>query len=344
MKATLRPVRLLGGFLVLSLASCDYDPNWLFAAQYDEAPALYELFAEDGEGPLVPVDINNREDADRNTIYAEVGASATAAAGGVTFNFMGTGGDVCVLVDPESATWTEAISPRLDEDSRPWSYPDNLFDDGDLDIYGGLSVYYTGSADEIGDFRVRYEDPLGNPVEVSLSVCDNTSLFEVANAHAGRGTAESCTLNETSLGVEYTVVLETWSTPLDDDRLSFGLLLANGDCGALQGTLGGTDEGHSLECMITGEALRPEGRGPWYGRNAVNDLIWGPAVQGAPDFLRFEEEYCEDPSGGRMDLLCEDEADAVLAAGSTCDWFGEGTGDVHCFCGDTSWSPEPGAI
>jgi hypothetical protein len=328
---------------LLALATaCDYEPTWLYPEASDQAPVLYELFAEDG-GPIVPVDVDS-DNVQQNTIYAELGATTTAQKGGATFNFVGTGSDVCVLVDPEGVTWTEAVSPRLDEDSRPWSLPDNLYDDGDIDIYGGLSVYYTGSADELGDFKVRYTDPLGNPVEVSLSVCNDISQFEAINAHAGRATPEWCTFPATDLGVEYTVVLETWSTPLDDDRLSFGLVVANGDCNSLTSRLGGANDEHALECMIVGEALRPEEQGPWYGKSQVNDLIWGPPVDGADGFLEYEQEFCADVSVGRMDQFCEAEDEAVRGAGETCDWFGEGDGTVHCFCGDTTWSPDPGAF
>ncbi len=336
MKPLLFPVLLLA-------AGCDYEPTWLYPVASEQAPALYELFSEDGE-PLVPADINDSTDAQKNTIYAEVGASLNAQKGGVTFNFVGTGGDVCVLVDPEGVTWTEAVSPRLDDNSRPWSYPDNLYDDGDIDIYGGLSVYYTGSSDEIGDFKVSYEDPLGNPVEVSLSVCASTSLFETVNAHAGRSTVESCTLPQTDLGVEYTVVLETWSTPLDDDRLSFGLILANGDCGTLQSRLGFSGDYHALECMIPGEALMPTSQGPWYGKAAINDLIWGAPVEGGMGYVDYEREFCEDIATSRIDQFCGDEADDVAADLSVCSWFRGEEDAVHCFCGDPAWSPEPGAF
>ena len=42
-------------------------------------------------------------------------------------------------------------------------YPDNVFDDGDLDLFAGFSVYYSGSPGvEIGNFQILFEDALGN--------------------------------------------------------------------------------------------------------------------------------------------------------------------------------------
>lgn len=320
------------------LGGCDYSGDFLFPETSEQAPAIYELRMPDGS-ELVPVDVASTEDVVANAIYAEVGAPTSAAKGGVTFTFLGTGDDVCVFVDPEAVYWNQAIQPRLDDDSRPWSFPDNVFDDGDLDLSGGLSVYYTGSANEIGDFRVNYADSLGNPVEVSLSVCQNTGYDNIPNAHSGRGTPEFCTISTTEPGVQYTIVLETFSTPLDDDRLSFGLLLANGDC---QGVLAATAAGDSVaaqECVIPGEAIRPESQGPWFGFDAVRDLVWTTA---GGSYLDFETEFCLQDS--RLDRWCEDELAAVLEDGGDCDYMGDGSGTEHCFCGDVTNTPDPGAI
>ena len=52
-----------------------------------------------------------------------------------------------------------------------------------------------------------------------------------AGGAAGRATPEWCTV-ETVGGVQYTVVLQTFSVPLDDDRLRFALQLREGSCPA----------------------------------------------------------------------------------------------------------------
>jgi hypothetical protein len=323
----------------LALSACDYNGDFLFPSVSDQAPELYELKSVDG-GALTPVDITSPADIEANTIYGEVGAPTSAQKGGVTFTFFGTGAEVCVFMDPEAIYWTESVAPIQDDNSRPWSYPDNVFDDGDLDISGGLSVYYTGSADEIGDFKVRYEDSLGNPVEVSLAVCTNTSeLVGTPNAHSGRGTPEFCTF-ATDAEVQYTIVMETFSTPLDDDRLSFGLLLANGGCDDLIEVGGGAQSVQGQECVIRGEALRPEQAGPWYGYGEIESLIHGTL---GGSFLDFEAEFCAEE--GRVDKFCKDELEAVVANGNRCDYTGDGTsGDTKCFCGDPNDTPEPGAI
>ncbi len=333
---TLTVLSMLAG--VSLLGGCDYSGDFLFPETFDDVPPLYELQMPDG-GPLVPVDIVSAEDIAANVIYGEVGAPTAAQVGGVTFTFFGTGDDICVFVDPEAAYWTQAISPRLDDVSRPWSYPDNVFDDGDLDLSGGLSVYYTGSADEVGDFKVDYADSLGNPVEVSLSVCQNLGLNNVPNGYSGRGTPEYCTVSTTDPGVQYTIVMETFSTPLDDDRLSFGLLLANGTCQALLAASGGADTVQAEECIIRGEAIRPDSLGPWFGFDAVQDLVW--QSEGG-SYLDFETEFCSQDS--RVDLFCKDELEKVIASGGTCDYLGDGSGTDHCFCGDPTTTPDAGAI
>ena len=74
----------------------------------------------------------------------------------MTFDFVGTGGEVCIWVDPEVAYWSQALSPQPSQIDRKWAFPDNTFDDGDIDLFAGQSVYYTGSPGEtIGDFVGR---------------------------------------------------------------------------------------------------------------------------------------------------------------------------------------------
>lgn len=321
----------------LALASCDYSGDFLFA-QATPVDDIWILTGPEG-GEIVPADVTTVDELRAATIYAEVGAPQTTAFGGVTFSFVGTGDEVCLWVDPEVAYWTQALSPRPDEGAAKWTYPDNVFDDGDLDLLAGLSVYYTGSPGvEIGDFVVQYEDSLGNEVPVSLANCPNTEGINGEPATAGRGSPEYCTIPATELGIGYTVLLRTWSTPLDDDRLSFGVLITNGSCGDLRELAGAIDTAGD-ECLIGGEALTPDGSdyGPFYGFDAVNEAgrIWGRSTE-------FEEAFCD--VGERMQKFCKDEEDLMEENGTTCLWHGEPDADNRCYCGNPDDTPVPGAI
>ena len=113
-------------------------------------------------------------------------------------------------------------------------------------MFAGLSSYYTGSPGlEIGDFKGIYTDSLGNKVEIEYGECVQSSQY-TANAHAGRGAAEFCTIDTNNrVGVEYTVVLESFSIPLDDGSLSFGVAVLEGSC----------SDYTINECLIPGESL-----------------------------------------------------------------------------------------
>jgi hypothetical protein len=314
-----------GGWLVLT--ACNTNGDRFFPDV--DVPDVIILTSEDG-GDIVPVDIASVDDVKPNTIYAEVGPARTTGYGGVTFDIVGTGDPICVWVDPEVAFWNEAIAARPAEDDKKWAYPDNVFDDGDLDLFIGLSVYYTGSPGEtIGDFVVQYEDSLGNVVPVSLADCPNRF-----------GPVDWCTLPSTQVGVSYTVLLRTWSTPLDDDRLAFGLLVANGSCESLQTTVLGATGDVVEECLITGEAITPDGLpGPFYGFDEVRDRVWDRSIE-------FEEQFCLLPDVNdrsvRMSVFCEDELNRVQEAGGQCEREVITDPENRCFCGDPNKSPSPG--
>jgi hypothetical protein len=339
------PVRVLalGGVATswLALTACNSNGDRFFPDV--DVPDVYVLTSEDG-GDIVPVDITSIDDIRANTIYAEVGPARTTGYGGVTFELIGTGEPVCLWVDPEIVFWNEAIGARPSESDRKWAYPDNVFDDGDMDLFAGLSVYYTGSPGEtVGDFVVQYEDSLGNLVPVSLAACPNRFNDPVGDpASGGRGAPEWCSLPATDLGVSYTVLLRTWSTPLDDDRLSFGLLVANGDCADVKDIgIGDLLSGpESEECVINGEAIMPEkDYGPWYGFDAVRDRIWENSIE-------FEQQFCLAPStedrSVRMSVFCDAEADRMDADGRECEREEITDPANRCFCGDITRSPTPG--
>ena len=173
-----------------TLGACDYTGDWLFAGFVEGIPGVYHIYAEDGGQYLTPIPRDSSADEiEAATMYLEIGPEPGAALGGVTFNFLGTGGPVCVFVDPETAAWNNSVAAEQDEVQRAWSYPDNPFDDGDLDVFVGLSAYYNGSPGvAMGDFRVTYSDSLGNEVPIELSECSNTNVFDdPGRFFSGRG-------------------------------------------------------------------------------------------------------------------------------------------------------------
>jgi hypothetical protein len=313
---------------LLALGGCDYTGEWLFAGE-NEIPGVY-IIEEDGGGPIVPRDISSAEDIVEATIYGEVGPSGTTERGGVTLEFVGTGEDICVWVDPETAYWNMAVGAQPVDYAKKWAYPDNIYDDGDIDLFVGLSVFYTGSPGErLGDFVVSYEDSLGNEVPISLSECNMTGYQGAKGVHAGRGTAEYCTIRNTDEGVSYTVVMETFAPPLDDDRLGFGVLIATGPCESVRRQIGADVAIHD-ECLIRGESMAPGGKdyGPWYG---------GSQIQSWPGSTDFEDRFCDVEKN--MKPFCEGELDEV----GSCSWNELPNDKTRCYCGDITDVPAGGA-
>lgn len=317
----------------LAFVGCDYSGDFLFPGAVEDLDDIAVLTAENGD-VIVPADVASADDVRANTIYAEIGPPLTTAYGGVTVDFKGTGGSVCVWVDPELTTWNQAVAKRPSDISRKWTYPDNIFDDGDMDLFAGLSVYYTGSpGEEIGDFVVSHEDSLGNEVPISLAACPNTVGSQGDDATAGRGSPEYCTFL-TDEGIDYTILLRTWSTPLDDDRLAYAFILTNGTCDALRGVMAATIPEQD-ECVLMGEALTPEPKdfGPFYGFDAIEDRIW-------PRSMDFEAEFC---TAERMKGFCDDEVAAMDDEGRACEWETVTDPANRCYCGNPENSPDGGA-
>lgn len=350
---------LLAGFGAALLSGCDYSGDWLFNGPIDGLPPVYQITSPDG-GPIVPADIDTIEDIQANTIYGEVAASQNTQVGGMTAEFIGTGDSVCVWVDPEVAYWTQSVAEGGSIIGEKFEYPDNPWDDGDLDLRVGLSVYYTGSPSRIGDFNVTYEDSLGNPVDIELQDCPNEEASSpfAEFVDAGRGSAERCTIQRTEPGVSYTIALTSWAVPLDDDRLGYGLLVANGPCngpGGVEGAAGrsnqATEENQlDAECVILGEAIRPlvlendeEDYRPYYGFAELE-----AAGANYPQVFDFELLYCSDATdevNGPMRDYCRPEARQVAEEGRACLWDGFEEDEtnplekVKCFCGDPNDTP-----
>ncbi|MFT6231249.1 MAG: hypothetical protein ACJAZO_001757 [Myxococcota bacterium] len=313
---TFKHMMQLGGIAagLLTVVACDYSGDFLFPESAEEVDTVIDL------GEIDVAVVTSADDAAAAAIYGQVSATGDATQSGVTYTFTGTGGDVCVWVDPEFLTWNQSVASR--GRVNRWAYPDNLNDDGDLDVQVGLAIYYNGSPGEaIGDFAIRYEDSLGNPIEIELNECVIPSMQASANGHSGRGSVESCTISNTQPGVSYVVKMSAWSTPLDDDRLGYGLLLADGSCRGLRTALSIDEDTADYECVVPGEAIDWEvanGPGPWFGISEV------PTVAGA---LAFEQAYC---TGERLDELCAIEADEKDCSVEA------------CFCGDPTDTPSGG--
>jgi hypothetical protein len=280
-----------------------------------------------------------RELIPEQIIYAEIGPNENSLPSGATLEFVGTGGDVCVFVDPELVWWNTSVSQSSPE--QRYRFPDNPFDDGDLDVRIGQSVYYRGTPGvSMGGFEVQYTDALGIDVEVNLVACQNVATEEEnLEPFAGRGSPEYCTVRNTQPGVNYTVAMEAFSLPRDDARLAFGIILSAGDCADTEGSLVRSVSPPAVgvtkaneECVIRGEAL-PAGdeAALFYGYEP------GRTLPGAED---FEDAHCN----GLSFNYCVEEIQSKRAAGILCDYEGiSGDPERRCFCGDRGDNPSPGA-
>lgn len=334
-------------------AGCDLDQSFIFPDPIEGVPGVMDL------GTIVPVPLTTKAEVRGSIIYGEIGPTGTAQYGGITLSFEGIDGPVCVWVDPELVFWNQSVSQS--SPTAGWAEPDNVFDDGDLDLYAGLTPFYSGTPGvEIGGFEVSYLDQLGNPVRLDLEVCaasnpHRESLLETPGAQGGRGSPEYCTIPDTVTGERYTVVLDAWSLPRDDARLGFGVIVSEGRCGNSGGFGSGglvdlfADEGvnegtlYTQECLIKGEAIQP---GNEQGAKAAAAGLPSPTWIGpgeAPTWPRsteLEEAYC----GANTRQFCRDERD-LIGDDEVCSWEGPTVeGVTRCFCGDPANTPEGGAF
>ncbi len=333
-------------FLLFSGVACDYSGDWLFAGAVEGVPSVMHIYAEDGSELLVPTQATTIEELREGIIYAEVGPTGDAKLGGTTLNFLGTGGPVCIFVDPETVYWNWTINPKPNSFQKQFNYPDNIFDDGDVDLFVGLSAYYTGSPGvAVGDFVVNYSDSLGNEVPIELSECANLGYRGQLNAHAGRGFPEYCSIQFTDPGVSYTALLQTFSTPLDDDRLGYGLIVFDGTCNGLVSlTTGGNMadtafDPAQLECVINGESIIPR-------PIKDNELTYCTGAGCADSWagsIEFETEFCAGSSAD-MRKFCRREASQKFDEGIECTLEEVESIDSRCFCGDENDLPLAGAL
>jgi hypothetical protein len=276
--------------LVLMLVACG-DRAADFRATVTTVPAVVDL------GMREIVTVAERETAgfsprtSPNVVYARLGAPENPGVfGGATMSFLGTGGPVCVVFDPEAVFWFN----QLDTDAlRRYRYLDHIEDDGDADLSVGLTAYYTGSPGvEIGDFNAVYDDALGTSHTMAFNECVQVGRFGDTNVHSGRGTTEFCEIDtDQRAGIPFTVVVRTFSLPLDDSILSYGLAVFEGACDDIEPseyTLpdevdfaepgGREDDAPSVEDKEWFGALE---RAVCQGPNAVNDVCEDPALADA---------------------------------------------------------------
>lgn len=226
-------------------------------------------------------------------VYSQLGQGEEFGVfGGATVQFAGTGGNVCVVADPEAVYWLRALDTQSED--RRYKYDDVFEDDGDVDISVGLTAYYNGSPGvEIGDFNAVYDDASGQEHTLAFNECTQIGLFGDP-AHAGRGAVEYCDI-DTSLreGVMYTVLLETFALPIDDSILNYGVMVYDGDCESVPGIRGGAVQDGISECSIPNEVAYAEADG-----EATGGKDWFAELEAA--FCQGEaavNRYCQDNPG-----------------------------------------------
>ena len=275
------PVVTIGELAVLTPQ--DY---WEYRNSSDPQAWCNERVDIDGDGVVA-------DDEPLRCYYGQLGMPEPGVVGGSSYTFAvpftqtidGDDGtetyeveDVCILVDPETVFWNHSMA-ELDRESKP-IYPDFHDDDGDIDLFAGMSSYYTGSPGvELGDFRGFYTDSLGRTIEIEYGECEQRGL-NFGEHHAGRGALEYCDIDvEGRGGVQFTVVLETFSVPLNDGALSYGTMVFGGRCSDLVPTPG-------EELVIPKESMDPEGQpGSFTARACTNNLEI--ALAGG-----MEQEFC----------------------------------------------------
>jgi hypothetical protein len=209
------------------LAACDKTGAYLVPQPTEGLDPVLEI----GELPvLTQAEWNDEYTRHEVVTYADIGAPLPGDASGATFTFTGTGDKVCIVMDPESVFWNTSVATN--GANEVYSYSDNYLDDGDLDMSAGFSANYTGSPGiELGDFYGLYTDSLGNTVEIEYNLCENVDYYGDSPAYAGKAGTEYCEIDtEGREGIEYTVLLKTFSIPIDDSILSFATAVYDGSC------------------------------------------------------------------------------------------------------------------
>lgn len=221
--------------LLLTLVACGVDRMEAFRPDITDVPAIVDLGRIGTVAESDWAGAGFDPSANESVIYSQLGAPENIGVyGGATANFLGTGGSVCVVVDPEAVFWNLSVDADA-EGGRRYRYLDRFEDDGDLDLSVGLTAYYTGSPGvKIGDFNAVYGDPSGTEHTLAFNECVQVGRFGDINVHAGRATVEFCEIDTSErAGIPYTIVLKSFALPHDDSILSYGLAVFEGSCDGL---------------------------------------------------------------------------------------------------------------
>jgi hypothetical protein len=211
---------------VLCVAGCDLNPFPLLQNYDPDTSTLLD-------GEVIDLDLDDdRPDIDSGVFIGTVRASNVGAgdASGSTLTIQGTGERVCVIVDPQSV-WRDDL--QLDDSGNEASNPymaDFPHDDGDLDLLVGLASFYTGTPGEkIGDFFGTFPDSNGVDRSIDLNLCLMADYHGQVGGTAGRASPEWCSF-ETQDGIDYRIVLQVFSAPIDDNELKYALDVRAGEC------------------------------------------------------------------------------------------------------------------
>ena len=208
----------------------------LYGCNLDTRSLLQNFDTEDGV--FVQVDVRNLDlnetppTIDGGTYVGTLGPSDIGAGlySGASFTIPGNGERICIIVDPQSV-WRDDL--QADASGAELANPymtDFPHDDGDLDMLAGLASYYTGTPGEvIGDFLGNFPDSNGVERAIDLNLCLQEDYHGQVGGTAGRSTPESCSF-ETLPDVDYRVVLQVFSVPMDDNELKYALEVRSGAC------------------------------------------------------------------------------------------------------------------
>ncbi len=290
-------------FLLLAVG-CDHYGQLFVPAPNPDYPFIQDLgerrvvpaseYGEDGWSPLS--DEAQADDAAglAGVHYGGLGAPEDPAFyGGATFTFTGTGGDVCIVLDPESVYWIQAWSPQADVNS--YRYEDEFADDGDVDLNVGLTAYYTGSPGvSMGDFKLPYTDEAGVEHSLEFNECYQAG-YQGDSVHAGRAAVEACTIDTFGrTGVSFTAVLNTFMLPIDDSVVHFAVGVYEGSCSDLAGQ------------RAIDECFYPEEFGPTQ-ESTDNDVSDCDDEDEVWSYACLEQQYCA--KGRDLNEYCEQHFD-----------------------------------
>ncbi len=243
------------------LAGVGCDVNGLSVTQYydeDTGEALDSTAVDLMQDDDPPVLVEQTDGSWPAPFVGELGPVhwGSGATGGATASFVGTGGEVCIILDPQTV-WRDDWVMTSSGTASDATMENYIHDDGDADLLVGLSADYTGTPGEsMGTFQRTFVDPNGVERQADFNQCIQYDYWGLTGGNAGRATPEWCTI-ETVEDVEYTVAILTFSTPLDDDWLRFALQMRIGACPSEvdECTLRGDADPHDIVITVGSETF-----------------------------------------------------------------------------------------